>query len=55
MLNGKGGDKVALYNLKGDLAETTNLADQHPDKVKQMQSVLKDWQADIDATTTPQP
>jgi arylsulfatase A-like enzyme len=55
MLNGKGGDKVALFNLEKDLAETANLADQHPDKVKQMQSVLKEWQIDIDATMTPQP
>ncbi|MBD3676163.1 MAG: sulfatase-like hydrolase/transferase [Planctomycetaceae bacterium] len=55
MLNGKGGDKVALYNLQEDLSEKTNLADQHPELVEQLKQVAQEWQADIDATMTPQP
>ncbi len=32
---------VQLYNLRTDPAETTNLAVQHPDRVKALQSIMQ--------------
>jgi hypothetical protein len=32
-----------LYNLKTDLSEYKNLADQRPDKVKELQSLYQAW------------
>lgn len=40
----EGGDptqSVQLYNLEEDLGETKNLADQHPERVEQMQELLE--------------
>ena len=34
---------VQLYNLRQDAGETTNLAEQHPDKVAQLQTLLDNW------------
>jgi arylsulfatase A-like enzyme len=55
ILNGKGGEKVGLYDLFHDLSEQNNLAEQHPDRVRKMRAMLKQWDADIKATRTPQP
>lgn len=55
LIGGKGGEKVALYDLSQDLGEQNNLADQHPDRVQKMQATLKKWDADMKATMTPQP
>jgi arylsulfatase A-like enzyme len=35
------GPAVQLYNLRADRAETTNLAAQHPDKVKELLSAMQ--------------
>ncbi len=36
-----------LFDLEADPGETTNVADQHPELVKRLQSMLKDWQIDV--------
>jgi len=37
----KGNMKIELYNLKNDLAETKDVADQHPDVVAQIEAIMK--------------
>ena len=34
-------DDIQLYDLKADIKETTNVADQHPDRVKAMQEAIE--------------
>lgn len=41
--------KVELYNLKDDLGEQRDLADEHPEKVAELQRQLKQWQKDFGA------
>jgi len=48
----KGG---GLFNLKTDLAESTNLAKRHPDRAKRMAAALEAWRNDVTASATPQP
>jgi arylsulfatase A-like enzyme len=36
-----------LYDLKNDRAETTNIADEHPEIVQKMNTELKDWQQSV--------
>jgi arylsulfatase A-like enzyme len=43
------GDQYELYNLREDLSEKTNLAAQHPDRVKSMLAKLQAWQKDVGA------
>ena len=43
------GDQIELYNLKGDIAETTNLADQQPERTAEMTKMLDDWLKDTKA------
>ncbi|MFK7849820.1 MAG: sulfatase [Akkermansiaceae bacterium] len=40
---------LELYNLKDDLAETTNLADQNPSKAKALLTELKEWRVSVEA------
>jgi len=40
---------VELFNLEEDLGETTNLADQMPEKVKEMLELLHAWQEEVGA------
>jgi arylsulfatase A-like enzyme len=42
-------DRIELFDLQSDLAETKNLADIHPDKAKQMMTKLSDWRSDTGA------
>lgn len=45
-----GGDiGVALFDLKNDPQESRNVADQYPDKVKQMTEMIQDFQKEITA------
>lgn len=37
------GNYKLLFNLKSDLNETTNLAGSHPDKVKELESLIHGW------------
>ena len=42
-------DDVQLYNLKNDLYETTNIADQHPEVVKPMRDAIEHFKATVTA------
>jgi len=39
----------ALYNLQTDIGETTDVAGVFPDKTKELQALLKQWQAEVQA------
>jgi arylsulfatase A-like enzyme len=41
------GDNVQLYNLKDDLYETTNVADEHPEIVKDMRTAIEHFKATV--------
>ncbi|MEM9657464.1 MAG: hypothetical protein AAF961_03800, partial [Planctomycetota bacterium] len=43
-----------LYDLLNDPAETTNIADQHPQVIKEMQTQLAQWQASCRASNVGQ-
>lgn len=40
---------IELYNLKNDIGETKNLSNKKPKKVKELLTVLKNWQKEMDA------
>jgi arylsulfatase A-like enzyme len=42
-------DRKELYNLRDDLSETKNLADNEPERVKAMSAELRAWQKDVGA------
>jgi len=44
------GDVVELYDLSKDIKETTNVADQHPERTKEMKAAIEKWKLDV-ATT----
>jgi len=44
-----------LYDLSKDIGETTDLAAQHPDRVKQMLAALEAWKQDVATGATRQP
>jgi arylsulfatase A-like enzyme len=48
---------LELFNLKDDIGEQRNLADDMPDKVKQLQDAMATWREQVDAPipTTPNP
>lgn len=46
---------LELYNLETDLGETTNLAAGHPEKVKQLHDLLKQWRKKTNAPVPTQP
>jgi arylsulfatase A-like enzyme len=48
----KGG---GLFNLKNDLAESTNLAKRHPARARRMAATLEAWRQDVATNATPQP
>ena len=51
-LYGEGPDRAnayELYNLKDDIGETTNLAERHPEKVKELDALIERHLADIGA------
>jgi arylsulfatase A-like enzyme len=41
---GKYGEYKLLFNLKTDLNETTNLADKYPQKVKELEAIVHQWE-----------
>ena len=47
--------RVELYNLEIDPSETTNIAEQHPERAKQMRAQLESWYNETQATATNQP
>ena len=40
-------DRYYLYNLESDPYEKTNLAEEQPDKVRELNSLLEEWEADL--------
>lgn len=42
-------DKVELYNLANDLGEQNNLAEEYPEKTKELLDMLHKWQKEVDA------
>ena len=46
-MEARDGEGRALYNLKTDIGEKTNLATSEPDKMKQMTAVWSDWNATL--------
>lgn len=42
-------DKVELYNLADDIGESNNLADKHPEKLKELMADLNKWRKDVGA------
>ena len=52
---GKSSAGAALYNLDDDLGEQDNVADQHPERVKQMLAALEEWKTDVASGATAQP
>lgn len=48
-------EKIELYNLKNDHAESINLVAKHPERAEKMLNQLKAWYADTQQTATPQP
>ena len=49
------GQKGGLFNLKTDLAESTNLAKRHPARAKRMAAALAAWKRDVATGATSQP
>lgn len=43
------GHKLELFHLKDDASETKDLATQHPDKVSELRTVLRNWQREVGA------
>ena len=41
------GNPPLLFNLKEDVSETTNLADQHPEKVQELKRNLEKWESEL--------
>lgn len=40
---------IELFNLADDIGEQNNLAQQHPEKVKELYAMLEAWRAEVDA------
>ncbi len=51
----KAGKTSELYDLKADLGEMTNVADQHADRTRQMEAALEAWKKDVATGATAQP
>ena len=48
-------EPIELYDLTRDMSESKNLADNQPQRVRQMQSALAAWKSDVQKTATTQP
>jgi len=46
---------IGLYNLDEDLGEENNLADEYPERVKEMTAAIKAWEMDVAHGATKQP
>ncbi len=55
IVGGRGAKGVGLYNLAEDIGERNNLAEDYPQRVRQMQAAIRAWQQDVTATATAQP
>ena len=43
------GRRMELYNLKTDIGETTNLAEQEPERLQELMQELENWLVELDA------
>ncbi len=41
--------RLELYNLAGDIGETTNLAESHPHRARELRELLREWRKEVDA------
>lgn len=41
--------KVSLYNLRADISEAMDLAELYPEKTKELKTLLKNWQKEVQA------
>ncbi|MEZ6120313.1 MAG: sulfatase-like hydrolase/transferase [Pirellulaceae bacterium] len=55
LVTGNRPETVALYNLKNDLGETTDVSAQYPERTKQMRDALAAWKMDVAKNATRQP
>ena len=46
------GPPFELFNLAADLGEKANLADKHPDRVRQLQAELAAWEKQVSEGVT---
>ena len=46
---------IGLYNLDEDLGEENNLADEYPERVKEMMAAIEAWEMDVADGATKQP
>lgn len=47
--------QVELYDLENDIGESKNLADQYPDKVKELRALLSAWRKEVGAVIPDEP
>lgn len=50
---GSGHYQIALFNLKDDLREKSNLAATHPDEVESLNKLLDQWEMEAAMTALP--
>ena len=43
------GDVVELYDLSKDIKETTNIAEKHPKRTKEMNAAIDKWKLEVTA------
>ncbi len=55
VINAPGQKPAGLFQLENDLAEQHNLADEQPQRLKQMLAGIRTWQEDVAKNATPQP
>ena len=41
------GDVIELYDLSKDLLETTNVADEHPERAREMKAAIVKWKSEV--------
>ena len=46
-------DRAELFNLKKDIGETTDLAKESPDKLKELNDLLDEWEKEMAKTAIP--
>ena len=55
VLQQKAFEGPGLYNLEDDLAEQDNLADEYPERVREMTAAIETWKTDVAEGATEQP
>ena len=55
VVNAPGQQEPELFNLDSDMQESANLASDEPKRVRRMLAAIKEWEAEVNATASPQP